>query len=64
MSGGRTRSMPRGGAFKKDVATECREVRGGTPVVCVYVCTDIVSVYSGDQLVSEKATSYESECSQ
>eukprot|EP00970_Alexandrium_tamarense_P001711 scaffold221_cov189-Alexandrium_tamarense.AAC.5 len=34
MSGGRTRSMPRGGAFKKDVATECREVRGGTPVVC------------------------------
>eukprot|EP00970_Alexandrium_tamarense_P001714 scaffold222_cov225-Alexandrium_tamarense.AAC.1 len=57
---GLTRSAPI--SQKTYTNTECNEVYGGNPRVCVYVCTDIVSVYSGDQLVSEKATSYESEC--
>lgn len=42
--------------------TECEAVYGGNPVVCVYVCTDVVSVYNGEVLISETATTRESEC--
>ena len=60
---GHTRDMPHG-STKTLTNTECEEIFAGTPQVCVYVCTDVVSVYDGDILISEDAQSYETECPQ
>ena len=63
MMRGRTRSNPRGGnEHKKYSNTECDEVWGGKPEVCVYVCTEITSVYDGDVLIDERAKTSETEC--
>jgi len=63
MMRGRTRSIPRGGnEHKKYSNTECDEVWGGKPEVCVYVCTEITSVYDGDVLIDERAKTSETEC--
>jgi hypothetical protein len=48
--------------LKTYTSTECEPIYAGTPVVCVYVCTDIVSVFDGEELVSETASSYETDC--
>lgn len=42
--------------------TECKEIYAGTPKVCVYVCTDILTIYAGEKMVSKDTTSYETEC--
>jgi hypothetical protein len=57
----KTRDMPHG--EKKTVtSTECEPIYAGNPRVCVNVCTDIISVYSGEELISEDAKSYETAC--
>jgi len=61
MSIGRTRDMPHDES-KTLTSTECEPIYAGTPQVCVYVCTDIISVYAGGELISEDAKSYETEC--
>lgn len=45
-------------AFVKDVSTECREVVGGNPPVCVYVCTEFTTMSDG----RETAKTTESHC--
>jgi len=45
-----------------DETTDCREITGGHPVVCVKVCTTITSIFDGDTLVDESAKTSESEC--
>jgi hypothetical protein len=57
----KTRDMPRG-EKKTMTSTECEPIYAGNPKVCVYVCTDIISVYSGEELISEDAKSYETVC--
>jgi hypothetical protein len=57
MYAGRDRSR-----FKEDVTTDCREITGGYPIVCVKVCTSITSVFDGDRLIDETAESTEEEC--
>ena len=44
------------------ISTECEAIYAGTPQVCVYVCTDITSVYAAEELISEDANSYEMDC--
>ena len=56
------RDKMRHGDSKTLTQTECEPIYAGTPRVCVYVCTDIISVYSGEELISEDAKSYETEC--
>jgi hypothetical protein len=56
-----TRDMPHA-ATKTLTNTECEPIFAGNPSVCVYVCTDIVSVYAGEVLISEDASSYETAC--
>jgi hypothetical protein len=57
MYAGRERSQ-----FKTDVTTDCREITGGYPVVCVKVCTAITSIFNGDILIDETAETTEKEC--
>ena len=57
MYAGRERSQ-----FKTDVTTDCREIIGGHPVVCVKVCTAITSIFDGDILIDETAETTEEEC--
>jgi hypothetical protein len=45
-----------------DVETDCREITGGYPVVCVKVCTSITSTFKGDMLIDEVAETTEEEC--
>ncbi len=54
---GRERSQ-----FKTDVTTDCREITGGHPVVCVKVCTVITSIFDGDMLIDETADTFEENC--
>ena len=61
MSIGRTRDIPHDES-KTLTSTECEPIYAGTPQVCVYVCTDIISVYAGGELISEDAKSYETKC--
>eukprot|EP00804_Cyclotella_cryptica_P011713 CCRYP_011315-RD/>CCRYP_011315-RD protein AED:0.13 eAED:0.13 QI:0/0.8/0.66/1/0.8/0.66/6/154/665 len=60
--GGNLRSRPLSNGLREETATKCHEVRAGTPEVCVYVCTEIASVFDGTTLVDETATTTESEC--
>ncbi|KAL7521894.1 hypothetical protein ACHAWX_006589 [Stephanocyclus meneghinianus] len=60
--GGHLRSIPVSNGLKEESTTKCHEVRGGKPEVCVYVCTEIKSVFDGDTLVDESATTTESKC--
>jgi hypothetical protein len=45
-----------------DVTTDCREITGGYPVVCVKVCTSIKSKFKGGVLIDETAETTEEEC--
>ena len=47
---------------KRYVNTQCEPVFGGNPKICVYVCTDFVSEYDGDELIHEESKVYEEEC--
>jgi hypothetical protein len=59
-----THSRPdvRSNDLTTDETTDCREITGGHPVVCVKVCTTITSIFDGDTLVDESAKTSESEC--
>ena len=48
--------------LREEADTQCQEIRAGNPQVCVNVCTVIVSVFDGDTLLDESATTTESEC--
>jgi hypothetical protein len=50
------------GYFKKDTSTSCHEVREGTPIFCVYACTEITSIFEGETLIDERAVSIQKEC--
>lgn len=45
-----------------DVTTDCREITGGYPEVCVKVCTYIKSSFEGGKLIDETAETTEEEC--
>jgi hypothetical protein len=45
-----------------DITTDCREITGGYPEVCVKVCTSIKSTFKGGMLIDETAETTEEEC--
>ena len=45
-----------------DITTECNEITGGYPKVCVKVCTSFKSVFKGGVLIDETAETTEEEC--
>jgi hypothetical protein len=49
-------------AVTTDVTTDCREITGGYPKVCVKVCTSIKSTYKGGVLIDETAETSEEQC--
>jgi len=57
MYAGRQRSQ-----FKTDLTTDCREITGGHPAVCVKVCTAITSIFDGDILIDETAETTQEVC--
>ena len=42
--------------------TECEQVIGGTPEVCVQVCTTILSIFDGDRLIDETSRTSNEKC--
>ena len=48
--------------FKRTSFTECDEIRGGNPPVCLDVCTEITSIWDGETLIDEFSKTEEKKC--
>jgi len=53
---------PLGMNFRQESFTDCEEVRGGEPPVCLDVCTTITSIFQGDTLIHEMSKTEQKKC--